>query len=317
MKITNILTIGALSVLGFVACAQEGKHDSKKEKHNDKAEQKAIPQKEASLEMSQDTIDARIVAEMEAAVLAQKAELTAEALATLAQTENLLYEIAQGKTDEAIRKGKELIGDLEVLLAKDPSLALLPVDVTYNKQELVTDIETVRTGVKAATEAMEKGYYREASGILDNLRSEMEVNTFLIPTATYPTALRESIVLLEAGDTVGAVVVLEKMLGTVVIEKSIIPLPIMYAEQMIIEAATIDAENHDRSEIVLNLLSNADYQLQLAQELGYGKRDKDFKDLAEAIKVLKESVTNKEDSSSKFDELKQDLKSFKEKLFKG
>ena len=86
---------------------------------------------------------------------------------------------------------------------------------------------------------------------------------------------------------------------------------------MIIEAATIDAENHDRSEIVLNLLSNADYQLQLAQELGYGKRDKDFKDLAEAIKVLKESVTNKEDSSSKFDELKQDLKSFKEKLFKG
>ncbi len=314
MKITNILTIGALSILGFVACAQEGK----KEKHVEKAsEQKAIPQKEASLEMSQDTIDARVVAEMEAAILAQKAELTAEALATLAQTENLLYEIAQGKNEEAIRKGKELIGDLEVLLAKDPSLALLPVDVTYDKQELVTDIVAVREGVKAAKIAMEKGYYREASDILDNLRSEMVVNTFLIPTATYPDALRESIVLLEAGDTVGAVVILEEMLGTVVIEKSVIPLPIMYAEQMIIEAATIDAENHDRSEIVLNLLSNADYQLQLAQELGYGKKDKDFKDLAEAIKVLKESVTKKEDSSSKFDELKQDLKKFKEKIIKA
>ncbi len=315
MKVTNILTIGVLSILGFVACAQEGK---KENKHAEKStEQSAIPQKEAELKMSQDTINARVVAEMEAAILAQKAELTAEALATLAQTENLLYEIAEGKTDEAIRKGKELIGDLEVLLAKDPSLALLPVDITYDKEELVTDIVAVREGAKEAKIAMEKGYYREASDILDNLRSEMVVNTFLIPTATYPDALRGSIVLLEAGDTVGAVVILEEMLGTVVIEKSIIPLPIMYAEQMIIEAATINAENHDRSEIVLNLLSNADYQLQLAQELGYGKKDKDFKDLAEAIQVLKESVSKKENSGSKFDELKQDLKKFKEKVIKG
>ena len=84
---------------------------------------------------------------------------------------------------------------------------------------------------------------------------------------------------------------------------------------MIIEAAMIDAKDHENITQVINLLGNAEYQLQLAEALGYGKRDKDYVMLSKAIKELKKSVKAKKDSKPKFDKLKSDIKKFQERLF--
>jgi len=317
MKLTKLFVTIAISSLAFVACGQdkkEGKHDNHKAEHKHEKEDK-IPEKEATLAMSQDSIDASIIRDIEAEIIKQKIELTAEALSAIGQTQNLLFEIENGKLEDAIKLGKELIGDFEILFAKDPSLALLPVDVVYEKEEVVTDIKTVRAITKEVHKAIENGYYQEARHLLKDLKSEMIINTYLLPTATYPEAIKAATLLLEEKDTIGASIVLKEALSTIVIEQKIIPLPVLNAEQMIIEAASIDAKSHENSKDVLNLLSNADYQLQLAQELGYGKKDKEYKALSEAIEILKQSVEDKKDSQSKFDELKQDIVKFKERLF--
>jgi hypothetical protein len=36
-----------------------------------------------------------------------------------------------------------------------------------------------------------------------------------------------------------------------------------------------------------HILDNADYQIRFAEELGYGKRDAEFKEFSDAIKELK------------------------------
>ncbi len=295
--------------LALNSCAQAKKETVKK------VEETAIPQKQKTLAMDKDSLDAKINADFDKEILERKVALTKEALTTIKETENLLKLVDEKNKKKSIKKGKELIGSLELILAKDPTLALIPVNIDYVKEELVTDIAVVRNTTKMAKKAMEDGYYRVASDLLKDLRSEMIINTYLIPTATYPSAISQATLLVEENKFDEAKHTLEKLLGTIVIEKTILPLPVLNAEQMIVEAESVDAKDHDNVDTVINLLNNADYQLQLAEELGYGKKDKDFKVLSKTIDVLKKSVTDKEDSKSKFKNLRADLKKFKERLF--
>ena len=304
----NSIVLIALS-FALNSCAQ-AKKDAVKE-----VKAKEAPKKEATLAMNKDTLDAKITADFDQEIIKRKVELTEEALTTIKETENLLKLVEAKNKKKAIKKGKELIGSLELILAKDPTLALIPVNVDYVKEALVTDIAVVRSTTKAAKKAMDDGYYRVASDLLKDLRSEMIINTYLIPTATYPSAISEATLMVEEDDFEKAAITLQKLLGTIVIQKTVLPLPVLNAEQMVIEAESIDKKDHENVDKVINLLKNADYELQLAEELGYGKKDKDYKTLSKAISELKASVTNKEDSKSKFKNLKADLKKFKERLF--
>jgi hypothetical protein len=308
---TILRNIIVLTVLSFAlsSCAQTKKETVKE------VITKEVPKKEATLAMNKDTLDAKITADFDKEIIERKVAVTKEALTTIKETENLLKLVEDKSKKKAIKKGKELIGSLELILAKDPTLALIPVDIDYVKEELVTDIAVVRSATEAAKKAMDEGYYRVASDLLKDLRSEMIINTYLIPTATYPSAISAATLMVEEDKFDEAENTLQKLLGTIVIQKTVLPLPVLNAEQMIIEAELIDAKDHKNVDKVINLLKNADYQLQLAEELGYGKRDKDYKTLSTAISELKASVTNKEDSKSKFKNLKTDLKKFKERLF--
>ena len=307
-KAVKYLTVLLISSMTMVACAQD-------KKAGDETANSGIVQKESKLEMSKDTLYARIIAEIEKEIVKRKIELTEQTLATIGDTRSLLQEVVKGDDKTAIKKGKELIGSLEVLLAKDPSLALIPVNVSYRTDELVADIETVKEQVKLAKTAMKKGYYQEAAAILSNLRSEVVISTYLIPAATYPQAIKAAVVTLEEGDKIAAAAILQEVLSTIVIETNELPLPVLKAEQMIIEAAAIDAKDHEHVDAVVNLLKNADYQLKLAEELGYGKKDKDFKALNESIDALIKSVKKKADSKNLFDNMKADIKKFQDRLF--
>jgi len=311
MKTVRLFAIGMLG-MSLVACAQ---NDKTNQTEKPETVEVTIPKKNEDIGMNKDSLDLKVIAEVEKEMIKRKAELTAKALSTIGTTQMLLKEIVDGKKDEAIKRGKELIGDLEVLLEKNPELALLPVDVTFQKEELVTDIETVKDVVKQAEKAMDKGYYRVASDLLKDMRSEMVINTFLIPTVTYPEAIKAAVILLEEGKEDDAKIVLAQVLSSVVIEKTVEPLPVLNAEQMIIESALIDAKNHENVDTVLKLLNGAEYQLQLAEAMGYGKKDKEYKVLSKVIKTLKKSVENKENSESKFDDLKDKLKAFRSRLF--
>jgi hypothetical protein len=274
-----------------------------------------IPEKEQSLEMSEDSLDAAIVADVMGEIIQRRSGIAKEALTVVAETQNLLQLIEANKNDEAIKYGHQLIGKLEVLLAKDPSLSLIPVDVNFQKNELITDIKTVRELVKSAEDAMDDGYYQLAGDLLGNLHSEMIINSMYIPTVTYPEAIKAAVALLEDGRVADAKSILQEVLGTIVVEKTILPLPVLKAEQMIIEAAKVDSVSHDNADKVVNLLKNAKYQLLLAEEMGYGKKDAEYKDLNDAIKNIQKSVNEKSDSQSAFDSLKVKINKFRERLF--
>jgi len=307
MKLTKLVLLGLTFVfMTLTSCAQNKKAADVK---------KPVLKKEATLEMNKDTLDSKVIADIEQQVENRKIKLTEEALTAISETRSLIDEINNKNKDKAIKKGHELIGKLEVLLARDPSLALIPINIDFQKEEFVTDIETIRKTVKLAQEAMDNGYYRFASDLLKDMRSEMVISTYLLPTATYPDAIKAAVALLEEDKPDEAKAILLSVMSTIVVEKTIEPLPVLNAEQMIIEAAVIDKKDHENVDKVINLLKNAEYQLTLAEEMGYGKKDKDYKLLSDSIDVLKKSVKKKENSESKFEQLKADIKKFKKKLF--
>jgi hypothetical protein len=304
MKKLSSLFIG-LAIVALSACNNNSL----------KKDTSPVPQKEKTLEMSVDTLNAKIYAAILDEIVKRRSEISDEAMSVIGETQTFLQLVESGKKKKAIDLGHKLIGQLEVMLAKDPSLSFIPVDANFTTDELVTDIGTVRAVVKAAEEAMDDGYYQAAAKLLGDLRSEVIISSYYLPAVTYPEAVKVAVALLEEDKQDEAKAVLQQIIGSIVVEKTVLPLPVLKAEQMIIEAAKIDAKDHEHVDKVVNLLKNARYQLLLAEEMGYGKHDKDYKILETAIDAIQKSVEAKSDSKSAFDSLKADIKKFKERLF--
>ncbi len=311
MKMKKILAVLMLAV-ALVSCNQKNDVNNINNTTDSLA---AIPENGDIDQAITDSLNLIISSNISNELTQKRTEITKEAFATIFETQNLLNTIDNGDTAKAIEMGHKLIGKLEVLLTKSPDAKLILVNVDLRKNEIISDINTVRNTVKLAKDAFDKGYYQVASDLLKNLKSEMIIRNYYIPTATYPDAIKMAVAKLEEGDSNSAKLILEQVLNTVVIDENIIPLPVLRAEQLIALAANIDKKDHNNAKKVVNLLNEANYQLQLAQEMGYGKKDEDFKNFADMISKLKESVNNKQDSQSSFDSLKNNISNFKNKLF--
>ena len=278
-------------------------------------EEKAVPQKEQTLEMNSDTLYSRIASGILDAVSKKREKIDKEALTVISETQEFLQEVEAGEKEKSIETGKKLIGELDILLTKNPDAALIPIDVQFKIDEVVTDIETVRKITSTAKEAVKEGYYQLARELLDGLKSEIVITTYNIPTATYPVAIKDAVMYMEEGKDDMAKEVLQETFGTIVVNDIALPLPVLKSIVMVTEAQKIDSVSHENVDKVLNLLNNANYQLELAEEMGYGKKDKDFVGLYKSIKELKKSVKSKSDSKSKFEKLLDEMNKFNERLF--
>lgn len=310
MKKLASIIISGLLLLSIYSCS-----NAEQKPKAEKVAEKNLPAKEETMQMNEDTLYARILTNILDEVAKRRAKIDVEALTVLAETQAFLQEVEAEKNDEAIESGKKLIGELDILLSKNPDAALIPIDVQYKINETVADIPAVKRAVKEAKDAMDEGYYQLAREILDEMKSEVIVTTYNIPTATYPVAIKNAVLLMQDGKTDLAKAVLQNIFGTIVVSEVAIPLPVLKAVEMIKEAEKIDAVDHENSDKVLNLLKNADYQLKLAQEMGYGKKKVDYKPLYDSIKELEKSVENKMDSKDKFHQMIEDMSKFNHEYF--
>ncbi len=307
----TILALSTLAII-FTSCAQD--------KNNGNAKgteiKKEAPVKPAHVKTSDKDIQNNIAQTMQDDFAIKENDNTKQALAILAETDNVLKYIAKNKDKKAKEELAKLIGELEILMTKDPSVALIPVSVGYEINDVVVDIPTVYEITDAAKKAMDEGYYQIAKKIMADLTSEMSVKTTYLPLATYPDAMRLSAALLDQGKKEEAAAILIKALNTLVVEKVDIPLPVLRAEEFVkLGAAAMLSDDKDKKDVALLFLDNADYQLQLAEAMGYGKKDKEYKELYTAIKELKKAIKEDKESKTKFENLKTKLKNFKERLF--
>ncbi len=312
MKKTIIIVVVTLMIFTITSC-----NDKKTEVTEVVEKTKAIAytQPKDAPAMSQDSLNLRINAIVDAIISKRRVLIKSEALTAVSETQLLVQLIESGKTKEAIEEGHRLIGKFKVLLLKDPSVSTILVDANFHKDMLITDIETVKSIVKKAKTELNSRHYQDAAALLNKVKSEIVIQNVLIPAATYPDTIKVATALLKDGKTEEAKSILQQTLSTVFIEKTILPIPILKAEQFVIAASKIKADTEKYSETATNLINHADYQLHLAEEMGYGKKDKAYAELYKSLHDLKDSVMNKLDATAEFKLSAELLKEFRETKF--
>ena len=231
-------------------------------------------------------------------------EEAVEAINLVSEVVDLLDKKDKEKALETIEK---VLGKLEVLIARDPNLQVVPVDVKEQVIDFpgtVDDVEAAKTEVVTLIKA---GEVQLARDIMLNLASELDIYVTALPIGTYPVVIKAIVPMIEQEKYEEAKKLLIEALETLVLEKIVIPLPLLRAEQTIIRANELANKENPNKEELKKLLSYAKEQLELAEALGYGKKEIDYKDIYEEIKKLEEILGSDKSTEDIFKTLKEKL----------
>ena len=243
-------------------------------------------------------------------------ELMNDAVTVVDATKEAITYIADSSYTDAKSFIELGIGKAEALTTLNPNLSFAPVDFKIGTYDLVADVSSIKAIRDLAEEALEDGKIQEAAKLLDGLKSEIEIETYSLPIATYPEALKQALVLAKDEKYKEASTLLNATLNTIVVEKKRIPLPFIRAERILQKLdETIQEKDFDQ-DLAKQLLDNASYELKFAEALGYGERDAEFKELDEAVEEISKVVkdTSNTDEKGLLKKLRAKLKKFKERI---
>ncbi|ADV46385.1 YfdX family protein [Nitratifractor salsuginis] len=224
----------------------------------------------------------------------------------------VLKQVEEKKKEEAVKSIEEALGKLEVLVAKDPDLQLFPVDVQEQVVDYPGTVEEVVAAKKTVKELIEKDEFQAARELMLTLASELDIYITALPIGTYPAALKAIVPLIEEEKYDEATALLVQVLETLVLQKVVIPLPIVRAEKAVevaAAAANDESKKADRKELE-ELLAYTKEQLLLAQALGYGKVEEDYKELLEMVDAIEKKLEGGEETKGVFDDLLEKLNGF-------
>ena len=240
----------------------------------------------------------------------KRKKITADAVAAVNETKKALKLLDEKKKEEALTALERATGKLELILARDPTLALAPVDVEVVTYDLLASLDTVKAMIHDAEEYLEDGLVQMARPLVANLASEIVFRTTSIPLGTYPDAIKTITPLIDDGKLDEAKAGLQAALNTLVITTDdVIPLPVLRAENLLKNAEAL-AENEERTvkdnETLAVQLADARNQLKMAELLGYGTR-KSFKPMYEQLDEIEEKTSGGKGGKGWFDKIKQQV----------
>ncbi|WP_051906971.1 YfdX family protein [Methylomarinum vadi] len=274
------------------------------------AEKTALPAEAQAQSEATESVQPQVDAKTTEQAAEKRKKITADAIAAVAETRNALKLLDEKKTDEALAALERVTGKLELILARDPKLALAPVDVEVITYDLLADLDTIKAVIKEAEDYLEDGEVQKARPLVANLASEIQFRTTSIPLASYPSAIKAVAPLIDAGKVDEAKAALQAALNTLVVTTDeVIPLPVLRAENLLKKAEAL-AENEDRTvkdnETLASQLAAARNQLKMAELLGYGNK-KAFKPMYEQIDAIEQKTAGGKGGKGWFDKIKQQL----------
>jgi len=146
------------------------------------------------------------------------------------------------------------------------------------------------------------------------LRDEMDFTVQFLPMKTYPAVTKKAAELLKQKKAEEALMVLSEGFGTVVGVQQVIPIPLMLAQDMVLEASKLAKE---KKEEATKLLDSAKEQLKRAELLGYTQRHSaEYKELSTRIDAIEKEIKGKNEVVKLYDELKAKFESLFETIRK-
>ena len=239
--------------------------------------------------------------------------LNPDAMAAIGDTRKAIDAIASGDKDKAMSAIEDATGKINILLARNPATALLPVNVTVEVIDVAPlDDKDVKRLIAAAETAVALHDFPAGRLLLFNLTSELRVRTFNLPLASYPDALKQAAHLLDEGKNSDASAILQTALNTLAVVDHVTPVPLILAQAAVGTAQEIRQSDKATAQALLTAASN---QLKRCEELGYITSDSpDYKSLNKEISDLQKQLKGTADTTAPFERLKADIASLLKKL---
>jgi hypothetical protein len=237
-----------------------------------------------------------------------------EAVESINYVVKTIASIDANKKDEAIKNLEKAIGKIEVTLSDPKAPALLPIDGKVIVSQFVGTAYDVENAVITAEALLDKKRVQDARNIMLGLVDEVDFITVNLPLATYPNALKLAAKNLKEGKLADAKAILVNTLNTFVNVKTITPIGILVAQDLI-NAASKVAKNNKK--LALSHLAAAKEALKKSEALGYvSTSDTTYKMLNDEISKIEKEVKGKNKAEKLFEDLINKLKEFKEKALK-
>ena len=247
--------------------------------------------------------------EVESRKLEKRKKIIEEAVVALNETYKALDFISRSETDSAIESLEKAVGKLEIVLAREPALALAPVSVSAATQDVIANPQDVERLVEDAKELLGEKKVQKARRILQALASETVISTTNLPLETYPEALKLAAAKLDQGQLDEAASVLEKALTTQVVTDLIIPLPVVRARFALASAESLaekDGRTEDENSVIESFLLYAEESIRLAEALGYGANE-NFEGLYADLEDVRRRTLAGNPGTEGFNSLKETL----------
>ena len=270
----------------------------------------ALPAKPQAQSESSQSVQSKVDKQTADAAAEKRKKLLADATAALAETHKALKALENKNSGAALKALAEVTGKLDLIVARDPKLAKTPVATEVVTYDLLTDLDTIKKITKDAKAYLNNGEIQKARPLVANLASEIQYRTHHIPLATYPTAIKAIVPLIDAGKIDEAKASLQATLNTLVVTTDdVIPLPKLRAEHLLKQAQELTEKKNrskEENDKLAKQLQAAREQLQIAELLGYGKKT-DFNPVYDQISEIEKKSAGGESGTGWFDKLKQQL----------
>jgi len=246
--------------------------------------------------------------------LASQKKLIQEAINSLKYTNDALIALNKNDKASAEKNIEKALGKLEVILAAKNAPKFLPIDSSVTMVEYIGTKKDVENTVDTVRDLLKHNKVQVARTLLNTLQSEIDIKVVSLPLVTYPDALKLAAKYLHENQVSKAKSVLEVALSTFDTTTTVIPLPLLKATDLINVSASLS--KNGKKEEALKYLQAAEDELDVAQALGYvSHSDTTYKALHTAIKNVRKEIKGKNRAEKLFDELKRELKDFKDKIF--
>ncbi len=244
-----------------------------------------------------------------------KKDISQEAAKIVEDSSKIIDLLSKKQKDDALSLIETNIGKLEILLREYPEISLLPVSIEAQVIETIISLDEIKKDKMILKDLVGKGYLQDARHLLEGMVSEISIQEKNLPLISYPKVLSTAAVLIKKDKFEDAKKLLQDALNALVIKEKIMPLPLIRAQVILKKVLDMLKDKKADKDKILNYVKVADYEITVAEELGYGQRGKEFKDLHDRIKEIKENIAENKESKGLLNELMKKLEEFKNKIF--
>jgi hypothetical protein len=228
-----------------------------------------------------------------------------EIIVGMQNTFKALKALQMGKKDDAQKFLQTAKDSFDKALKDNPKLDLVPIDERVQAVILSADSKEISKVLDTGIKLLKDHDTQAALNILAPLKDELDIAIINIPMKIYPIAESQALEALKKGNTQKAGELVAKAMNSLVVVKDIVPLPLLTAQNVVIEASQLDKTKKKEA---TELLEVAKEELKRAELLGYTKKHTpEYQALTKSINAIEKEIKGKNAVEKLYDKLKSDF----------